>query len=286
MAKLVEQFQPIKISLIILVAITAVVRSQQQTGALAHNAENVTRLVKVAPPATSSVSDVLDTIFRTSSAPMMTPGNTAAALALQKYANFNNPIVGVSNCSLMTVNNLTGGGEVMTSAAQALLKAELAFKADDTVVQEDGSPFGCHSCQVHEKIIELNLKSIQQHILSKLRFSSPPNMTNKHAIPQVPKQVVDEFLKQHHLKPGSINRKTLRFAKHHMDSDSARLHSDSSDASDDDADHDSYDDSEEMQGDDPDVEDYERELIEEEEDNYYPTVERMYVFPKSKWYCS
>lgn len=104
-------------------------------------------------------------------------------------------------------------------------------------------------------------------------------MTNKHAIPQVPKQVVEEFLKQHHIKPTNVNRKAIRLAKSGSDSD---------DASDDEIESEQPDDDDsEMQGDDPDVgfdddEEFERETIEEEEDNYFPTVERLYVFPKSK----
>lgn len=270
MGKLSKVFQHTKVKIIILILVALMIEKSHQSGAMAqHNTENVTRLIKVAPPATSSMYDLYNLMLRTSSP--VSPGP-------------------INNCSMINANATAGlvglGGSDMINSK--IFMSDISNFRDGAGVPEtkDGSPFRCHSCHVHEKLIELNINSIKQHILNKLQFSSPPNMTNKHAIPQVPKQVVDEFLKKHHLKPTNINRKTVRAGKHQDQ------FSDSGDDSysNDETDRESfYSDSEEMQGDAPDVDlnedddiDFQREIIEEEEDNYYQTIERLYVFPKRK----
>lgn len=273
MGKLAKVFPCTKVKIIILILVALMIEKSHQSGTMAqHNTENVTRLIKVAPPATSSMYDLYNTMLRISS-PV--------------------PSGSINNCSMINTNatgGLIGLGNSDMINSKIFMSDISNFRDNGGGIQEtkDGSPFRCHSCHVHEKLIELNINSIKQHILNKLQFSSPPNMTNKHAIPQVPKQVVDEFLKRHHLKPTNINRKTLRGGKHQDQfSDSG----DDSYTNDETERENSYSDSEEMQGDDPDVDlsednngddDFQREVIEEEEDNYYQTIERLYVFPKRK----
>lgn len=224
--------------------------------------ENITRLTKVPPPETSSIHDRLVTIFATSPT---SPGSPRGG---------GNSRTHINNCTFIHENKLEvlnknrgkdqSASEYDYSGSNEDPPEESVFENGKIpVLDENYRPLSvCQTCnRSHDDIIAANLKSIHDLVLLKLGFSKPPNMTNKHAIPQVPQKIVDEFLKKHHLD------KKRAYSKGRVTSHEA-------------ADH-------EMQSDDPSVmkkfyDDYPREVYEEEDDDYFPITERVYVFPKSK----
>lgn len=229
--------------------------------------ENITRLTKVPPPETSSLSDRLSTIFSTSPT---SPGSSSRShINNSSYTHENKlnsnknkgPITGKDQ-SASDYSDYSGSNEdppednVYDMAGTG---GKIPVLGD---LDENDRPFSvCQTCnQSHDEIIAANLKSIHDLVLLKLGFSKPPNMTNKHAIPHVPQKIVDEFLKKHHLKQQHAYGKG-RITSHES------------------ADHG-------MQSDDPNVMekfDYAREVYEEEDDDYFPITERVYVFPRSEY---
>lgn len=237
----------------------------------AQHHENITRLTKVAPPETSSLSDRLSTIFATS------PTGSPRSLARTH----------INNCTYIHENKLGSN----TSKSKGIVTGHPDESAsdysdysnsnedppEDHIYEHTGKipvlgdpeesyrPLSvCQTCnRSHDDIIAANLKSIHDLVLLKLGFSKPPNMTNKHAIPHVPQKIVDEFLKKHHLKQQQHAYGKGRITSHEMGGDHG------------------------MQSDDPNVmekyyDSYTREVYEEEDDDYFPITERVYVFPKSE----
>lgn len=144
----------------------------------------------------------------------------------------------------------------------------------------------CHSCAPHDEIIQANLKSIQQHVLHKLGFNAPPNMT-KNQVPHVRRQIVEDFMRQYHIKHANVNAERLGQTFRSSKSGDGDDHDDGGHGGygDDDDDSISASDYDDMQSDDPHYEQFgyfQKEVYEEEEDDYFPITERVYVFPKSK----
>lgn len=247
--------------------------------------ENITRLTKVPPPETSSLSDRLSTIFATS------PTSPGSPRSLTRTH--------INNCTYLHENKLGSLNKNKASLVASQTKDQSVSEysdyssgsnedpPEDHIYETSGSNAGnskipvlgdpeesyrplsvCQTCnRSHDDIIAANLKSIHDLVLLKLGFSKPPNMTNKHAIPHVPQKIVDEFLKKHHL-----NRKQQQHAY-----GKGKITS-----------HDSMGGDHGMQSDDPNVmekfyDSYPREVYEEEDDDYFPITERVYVFPKSEY---
>lgn len=200
-----------------------------------------TRLSQVQPPATSSITDRLNTIFLTSDAtPTAHPHNCTQAGCLNATDSF---------------------------ASSSSEEEDPSVSMPDPL--EDDSPFRCHSCSKHDIIVENSMKFFQKRILHKLGFNKPPNMT-KAVLPRIRPQIVDQFLKKYHIKESNVNFERLTGGG--VDSDDDLLATDK------------------MQSDDPGTsnsDDYDDEYLQkevyiEEEDDYSPITERIYVFPKSK----
>lgn len=239
--------------------------------------ENITRLTKVPPPETSSLSDRLSTIFATSPTSPGSPRSLARThINNCTYINENKLSQVESNISNKNNKGSSVGKDQSTSEYSDFSSNE--DPPEDNVydigtgkipvlgdLDENYRPLSvCQTCnRSHDDIIAANLKSIHDLVLLKLGFSKPPNMTNKHAIPHVPQKIVDEFLKKHHLKQQQHAYDKGRITSHET------------------TDHG-------MQSDDPNVmekfyDDYPREVYEEEDDDYFPITERVYVFPKSEY---
>lgn len=234
------------------------------------SSSNVTRLAKVPPPETSSLSDRIDTIFATS------PSGISPRALNRHHVNANNCKHHDDGHHLkqqqQQQHDLTlSGGDTDSdyssiedshddlSSSQNFGRKKAQILNDETSFEHPRPTLGCQTCnRSHDDIIEANLKSIRDLVLMKLGFSKPPNMTNKHVIPTVPKKIVDDFLKQHHQRGGGGRGKN-RYLNYGDD----------------------------MQSDDPNVLDryydsYPKEVYEEEDDDYFPITERVFVFPKSK----
>uniref|UniRef100_A0A336LYH4 CSON005356 protein n=1 Tax=Culicoides sonorensis TaxID=179676 RepID=A0A336LYH4_CULSO len=221
--------------------------------------KNITRLTDVEPPATSSLQDRMSTIYAIS----------PTSRSLKQGAN---------NCTFIHENQLKNDkikGKDSTESDSSDFSASIEDLPDDSNFDVSSHYLGkvpvlgdpdesfrrvstCQTCnRSHDDIIEASLKSIHDLVLLKLGFSTPPNMTNKAAIPKIPQKIVDGFLKQHYMN------------KQHPVYGKGR--------------HDNMD--QDMQGDDPNVmekyyDNYPKEIYEEEDDDYFPITERVYVFPK------
>lgn len=135
---------------------------------------------------------------------------------------------------------------------------------DMSASMENSPSYKCPACRMREELKEASLLSIKNHILQKL---SMYNRTKAAQYPTVPAQIIDEFCK-HNECVGSHCECTSKKSGHKLSS------------------YDFKDD--EMQGDDPeagsqqqvsDEMDGGREVIEDEDDDYYPVPNSIYAFP-------
>lgn len=143
MAKLLKVFQHTQVSVIVAIALF-IARSSQTDPApaaatSAHNAENVTKLTKVEPPATSSMADLMNMMLRTS------PAIASNAMMFDKFNQIN-------NCTLLNAN-LTGH-DIFSAK---VLMGDMSNFRDGSASSEDpdGSPFGV----IHAKCMIKSLSS-------------------------------------------------------------------------------------------------------------------------------
>lgn len=150
------------------------------------------------------------------------------------------------------------------------LESSSSTEEEDTEEEDLEDLSTCGSCGLdQERLVQRNLKKI----LHKLGLNQPPNMTQSQ-LPQVHYEIVERFIKEYKIKPNHVNLNQLSKG---LGASYAVSHSD-----------DFFMNDEGMQGDDPNMTDeydddsMQKEVYDEEDDDYFPITERIYVFAKSK----